>query len=181
MSRSAVAVAGASFALVLGLAAAGTATAQEDAGRAAALERLLGCRDQAEAAARLACYDEAAAALDQAERAGDVVVLDRRQMDETRRGLFGFAMPQLDIFNRRGEADTAPEIDDVAYVIRRATQARDNEWVFEMEDGSVWRQIDGRMWSRPRAGDPAVVSRAALGSFMLRVDGGRPVRVRRER
>lgn len=175
----------AAVALAAALLAAPAAQAQQGspdaAQRADALERLVACRAQTDAAARLACYDDAAEALDQAERSGEVVVLDRAQMDETRRGLFGFSMPSLDIFNRRGESAAAPDIDDVAYVIRRASEPRRDEWVLEMEDGSVWRQIDGRMWDRPRAGDPAVVSRAALGSFMIRIDGGRPVRVRRER
>lgn len=168
-------------ALVLGLvaaAAAGPAAAQQPPARADALERLVACRGVTEAAQRLACYDQAADALDQAERSGEVVVLDRAQMDETRRGLFGFAMPSLDIFNR---SESSPEIDDVEFVIRSASGAGRTGWVFEMEDGSLWRQIDGMMWDRPRPGQTAVISRAALGSYMIRVEDGRPVRVRRER
>lgn len=157
---------------------AGPAQAQ-DAQRADVLERLAACRAQTDAAQRLACYDAAAAALDEAERSGDVVVLDREQMRETRRGLFGFAMPSLDIFNRGGD-EQVEVIDNVSYVVASAREARDNEWVFVMEDGSVWRQIDGRMWGRPRAGQAAVIRRAALGSFMLNVGDAPAVRVRRE-
>ena len=147
--------------------------------RADVLESLAACRTQSDPAQRLACYDAAAAALDEAERAGDVVVLDREQMLETRRGLFGFAMPSLDIFNR-GDGDLVEEIDNVSYVVRTAREARDDEWVFTMEDGSVWRQIDGRMWGRPRAGQTAVVRSAALGSFMMNVGDAPAIRVRRE-
>lgn len=159
--------------------AAGTAQAQE-ARRADALERLAGCRAVADAGQRLACYDAAAAALDAAERAGEVVVLDRAQVEETRRGLFGFAVPSLDVFNRGGSPVQAPEIDNVAYVVAQARQADRNVWVFTMEDGSVWRQIDGRMWGRPRAGETAVVRRAALGSYMMNVGDAPAIRVRRE-
>lgn len=168
-------------ALVLGLAVAatsGSAAAQPAPARADALERLVACRGVTEPSQRLACYDQAADALDHAERAGEVVVLDRAQVEETRRGLFGFAMPSLDVFNRGAAAD---ELDDVPFVIRSASGAGRTGWVFEMEDGSLWRQIDGMMWDRPRAGQTAVISRAALGSYMLRVEDGRPVRVRRER
>ena len=147
--------------------------------RADVLESLAACRTQSDPAQRLACYDAAAAALDEAERAGDVVVLDREQMLETRRGLFGFAMPSLDIFNR-GDGDLVEEIDNVSYVVRIAREFRDDEWVFTMEDGSVWRQIDGRMWGRPRAGHTAVVRSAALGSFMMNVGDAPAIRVRRE-
>ena len=159
---------------------AGSALAQE-AQRADALERLAACRGVADGAARLACYDTAAAALDEAERTGQVVVLDRAQVEETRRGLFGFEMPSLDIFNRGGEQTDAPEIDNVSYVVRTASEARDDQWVFTMEDGSVWRQIDGRMWGRPRAGQTAVVRRASLGSFLMNVGDAPAIRVRRER
>lgn len=163
---------------VLALAAPGAQA--QDAQRADALESLAACRTQTDPAQRLACYDAAAAALDEAERAGDLVVLDRDQMRETRRGLFGFAMPSLDIFNRGGESVEEEEIDNVSYVVRTAREARDDEWVFTMEDGSVWRQIDGRMWGRPRAGQTAVVRRAALGSFMMNVGDAPAIRVRRE-
>ncbi|WP_296819277.1 hypothetical protein, partial [Brevundimonas sp.] len=165
--------------LIAGLLAAGAAQAQ-DAQRADALERLAACRAVADGAARLACYDAAAAALDEAERAGDVVVLDRAQVEETRRGLFGFPMPNLDIFSRGDGPVEAPEIDNVSYVVAQARQADRNVWVFTMEDGSVWRQIDGRMWGRPRAGEAAVVRRAALGSYMMNVGDAPAIRVRRE-
>lgn len=164
-------------AAILALSASGALA--QDAQRADVLERLAACRTQTDPAQRLACYDTAAAELDEAERAGEVVVLDRDQMRETRRGLFGFAMPSLDIFNRGGES-VEEEIDNVSYVVRTAREARDDEWVFTMEDGSVWRQIDGRMWGRPRAGQTAVVRRAALGSFMMNVGDAPAIRVRRE-
>ena len=45
--------------------------------RPEALTRLMACRPIADSAARLACFDAAAGALDTAERAGDVVVIDR--------------------------------------------------------------------------------------------------------
>lgn len=155
------------------------AAAQDGQRRADALERLTACRSIPDSAQRLACYDAAAQGLDEAERSGEVVVLDREQMQETRRGLFGFAMPSLDIFNR-GESAMEEEIDNVSYVVRSAREVRDGEWVFTMEDGSVWRQIDGRMWGRPRAGQSAIVRRAALGSFMLNVGDAPAIRVRRE-
>lgn len=168
------------FAVMLaGVLIAGAAQAQ-DSRRADALERLAACRSVADGPARLACYDAAAAALDEAERSGEVVVLDRAQVEETRRGLFGFPMPRLDIFNRGGDRVEAEEIDNVSYVVAQARQADRNVWVFTMEDGSVWRQIDGRMWGRPRAGETAVVRRAALGSYMMNVGDAPAIRVRRE-
>lgn len=161
------------------LAFAATSAQAQEAERAQVLDQLAACRPVTDPAQRLACYDAAAAALDEAERSGEVVVLDREQMNETRRGLFGFALPNMDLFNR-GEGVVVEEIDNVEYVVRTAREFRDDEWVFTMEDGSVWRQIDGRMWGRPRAGETAVVRRAALGSFLMNVGDAPAIRVRRE-
>lgn len=154
------------------------ALAQEDR-RAPALEQLAACRAQADPVQRLACYDAAAAALDNAERSGEVVVLDRDQVREARRGLFGFPMPSMDLFGR-GDAVEEEVIDNVSYVVRSAREVRGGEWLFVMEDGSVWRQIDGRMWGRPRPGETAVVRRASLGSFLMNVGDAPAIRVRRE-
>lgn len=162
------------FALVT---ASGGALAQ-DAQRADVVERLAACRAIGDSVQRLACYDTAAAALDEAERSGELVVLDRDQVRETRRGLFGFPMPNINIFNN--DESGTEEIDNVSYVLRSAREVRDGEWLFVMEDGSVWRQIDGRMWGRPRAGQTAVVRRAALGSYLMNVGDAPAIRVRRE-
>ena len=54
---------------------------------------------------RLACFDAAAARLDEAEKKGDIVVVDRRQAQEVRRQAFGFTLPSLTLFDRgRGPA-----------------------------------------------------------------------------
>ena len=59
------------------------------------LERLMACRGIADNTARLACFDTAAGAPDTAQRQGDLVVIDRAGVAETRRQLFGFEMPSL--------------------------------------------------------------------------------------
>lgn len=159
---------------------AASAAAQPTPPRAAALDQLAACRAIADGAQRLACYDTAATALDEAERTGQVVVLDREQVQETRRGLFGFELPTMAMFNRGGQPSPEDEIDNVSFVVRAAREIRDDEWAFTMEDGSVWRQIEGRMWGRPRPGQTAVVRRAALGSYLMNVGDAPAIRVRRE-
>ena len=79
------------------LAAASTLSAQATPPqeRPETLARLMACRGIAENTARLACFDTAAGALDTAERQGDLVVIDRAGVAETRRQLFGFEMPSL--------------------------------------------------------------------------------------
>lgn len=142
------------------------------------LERLAGCRVVADNAARLACYDGAAAALDTAQQQGDLVVIDRAGMNETRRQLFGFDVPTLP---RLFGATASPDIDSIETTLQSASQSGEGRWVFRLADGGVWRQIDSEpVRFRNRPGQEVRVRKASLGSFMLTVGSSRAVRVRRQ-
>lgn len=142
------------------------------------LSRLMACRVVADSAARLACYDAAAGALDAAEREGEVVVIDRAQVAETRRQLFGFEMPTLPrLFGPEG----GETVDSIETTLQGASRNNEGRWVFRLADGGVWRQIDTegvRFENRP--GQSVRVRKGALGSFLLTVGGSRAVRVRRQ-
>ncbi|RYG15271.1 MAG: hypothetical protein EON96_10910 [Caulobacteraceae bacterium] len=142
------------------------------------LQRLVACRDIADGAARLACYDAAAGVIDSAERQGELVVIDRAQADETRRQLFGFSVPTLPrLFGTDGQA----EIDAVETTLQSASLVGEGRWVFRLADGAVWRQIDSEpVRFQNRAGQEVRVRKASLGSFLLTVGGSRAVRVRRQ-
>ena len=148
--------------------------------RAETLSRLTACRAIADGAARLSCYDTAVSALDSAERQGEVVVMDRAQIGEARRQLFGFEMPAMPrLFGPAGEG--VPEVNAIETTLQSAPQVADNHWVFRLADGGVWRQIDSDpLRIRPRQGDAVRVRKASLGSFLLTVGGSRAVRVRRQ-
>ncbi|MDP1615839.1 hypothetical protein [Phenylobacterium sp.] len=145
-------------------------------GRAAVLQSLLDCRSLAEDSARLACYDQAAGVMDQAEAKGDIVVVDREQAQSVRRQAFGFSLPSLAVFER-GQAPE--EIDNVTGIAKRAYQAG-GKWVIELEDGAVWQQTDTENVVRqPRPGTKVEIRRASMGSFFMNLDGQRAVRARR--
>lgn len=145
--------------------------------RPEALTRLVACRALTDSVARLACYDAAAGALDSAERQGEVVVLDRAGVSETRRQLFGFDLTLPTLF--RGE--TGVELNAVETTLQSASRNGEGRWVFRLADGAIWRQIDSepvRFDNVP--GSPVRVRKAAMGSFLLTVGGSRAVRVRRQ-
>ncbi len=146
--------------------------------RAAVLQGLLDCRSQGENAARLACYDKAAAAMDQAETKGDIVVVDRAQAQEVRKQAFGFTLPSLSLFDR-GER---PEpIDRVTGMVALARQGADGKWIVRLEDGAVWRQIDADPLTRdPRPGMSVVIRSAAMGSFLMNIDNQGSFRAHRD-
>ena len=146
--------------------------------RAQTLAQVTACRAIADNAARLACYDAAVGTLDSAERRGEVVVMDRVQIGEARRQLFGFDLPAMP--RALGPEGTA-EINAIETTLQGATQTSDSHWVFRLADGGVWRQIDsGRVRFQNRPGQPVRVRKASLGSFLLTVGDSRAVRVRRQ-
>tara|TARA_R110002051_G_scaffold126114_1_gene199719 strand:+ start:74 stop:631 length:558 start_codon:yes stop_codon:yes gene_type:complete len=147
--------------------------------RADLLARLVACRSMADTTARLSCYDVAAAALDAAERQGDVVVVDRNQISTARRENFGFSLPSLpNLFERGGQPESVTSIDSTLVSARENWEGR---WTFTLADGSVWQQIDTAYVSFRNRGNPQVTVRsAALGSFLLVVGDSRAVRVRRQ-
>jgi len=68
--------------------------------RAKELQQLIECRKLTDPTQRLACYDQAATVLDQAEAKGDIVVVNREQARKVRRQAFGFTLPSISLFER---------------------------------------------------------------------------------
>jgi hypothetical protein len=144
--------------------------------RAAVVQAVVDCRKIDDPAQRLACYDAAVAAMSSAETSGDLVTLDRKQRQSVRKQAFGFVMPALAMFDT-GEKD----VDRIDETLASASQGAEGRWIFRMEDGAVWRQIDEEFLSRePHPGSAIVITKAMMGSFMLSVDGQPGVRAHRD-
>lgn len=142
-------------------------------------EALLRCRAIAEEAARLRCFDEATAALQAAAERRDVVVVDRAQVRESRRRLFGLTLPRLPVFG--GGDDEEDEVDRLEGVIASAQQNDLGQWYIRLEEGGLWVQTDHNILaSFPRRGQRVVINRGAMGSFMMRVNNQPGIRVRRQ-
>jgi hypothetical protein len=160
----------------------GAASAQREAGQRPELfEALVRCRAVTDDAARLQCFDAAAAALDAAAERREVVVVDRAQVRESRRRLFGLPLPRLPIFGGGGDDDDdADEVDHVEGVVASASQNGNGQWIVRLEDGATWVQTDNNTLAlRPRPGQPVVVNRGMMGSYMMRVNRQPGIRVRR--
>lgn len=158
---------------------AGSALAQTPPppARAAALKALNDCRGLTDSAARLTCYDSAAAGLDAAERSGDVVVLDREQVRAAKRDTFGLRLPSFDLFDR-DDAQRSTEVDRISSTVASAGQGA-RGWIVTLANGQTWRQTDGRGLYRVRPGDAVEIRRGALGSYFMRVAGQPGVRAQR--
>lgn len=156
--------------------AAATAQPKPEA-RSPMLQKLVDCRKVTDEAARLACYDAATVALDQAEAKGDVVVVDREQARKVRRQAFGFSMPSITLFER---GETQEELENVAGVVALARINGAGKWVIKLEDGGVWTQVDANeLFKTPKPGMPVKIRQAAMGSFLMSIDNQRAFRARR--
>lgn len=159
---------------------AATAAEAADPPRPALLKNVVDCRSIADQAQRLACYDQAVAALDAAEARKDLVVVDRQQIRQTRRTLFGLSLPNLAIF---GDSDDEEEgVSRLETTIAGVRQTPDGKWILALKEGGTWEQTDSRELSiEPRVGHPISIRRAALGSYLANVKEQSAIRVRRLR
>lgn len=143
------------------------------------LEGLLACRAITATDARLACFDTAATAFDTAEQQGEVTVIDRVQARETRTRLFGLNLETANLFGRLRQDD---QVDAIETTLTSARQDGQGKAIFVLADGSTWRQVDSeRINARLTPGATIRIRQAAVGSFLLSVNGARSVRARRDR
>jgi hypothetical protein len=143
----------------------------------AQVTQLLGCRTVADSAERLACYDKAATAIGEAVAKRDLVVFDRESVKKTKRGLFGFSIPNLGIF---GDEDDAVEVKQIDSEIASTARNADGGYIFRLTDGSRWSQTDSKPIAlSPEAGDKVVVKKGALGSYFLSVAKQPGIKVKR--
>jgi hypothetical protein len=172
-------------ALLLGLPAAALAQSNSaDQPRPELFEALLRCRAIADDAAKLQCFETATASLEQAVEAREVVVVDREQVRESRRRLFGLDLPRLPIFGGGGGDDDDDDADDVSSlegVVASVGWNSLGKYIIRLEDGGTWHQTDDRhLGVEPRRGNKVVINRGALGSYMMRVNGQPGMRVKRQ-
>lgn len=143
----------------------------------AQVTQLLDCRSIADSTQRLACYDKAATSIGDAVAKRDIVVFDRESVKKTKRGLFGFSIPNLGLF---GDDNDEVEIKQIDGTIAASSFNRDGGYIFVLEDNTQWSQIDGKPVALPpRRGDKVAVKKGALGSYFLSFGGQPGVKVKR--
>lgn len=151
---------------------------KEPTARPVQIQELYACRDIADPAARLACFDRAVGELSSADTAREITFTDRETAKKARRGLFGFSFPKLGgIFG--GDED---EVKEIETTLRSASVDRSGRYTLVMEDDAVWVQIDSTQLARqPRAGQKVKIRVASMGSYFASIEGGRGIRMKRDR
>ena len=160
-----------------GLLLATAASAERKPNRPELFTKLIDCRAITENSRRLACYDSAAGALEEAEKKKDLVVVDRKEIRETRKSLFGFALPRIGLFGDDKD-DDKDAIKEIASTVEMARMAGGNWSIRLANDGGTWEAISGLNYP-PRTGDKVRISKASMGSYLGQVGLSRGVRFRR--
>ena len=135
------------------------------------------CRDIADPAQRLACYDTAVGALATAEEQDDVVIASREEIRETRRGLFGLSLPKIKLFGG-GDDEDKEEFRTLESTVSQV-RSSGGRYSFVLEDGAVWQRTDNGFMKKPEPGAKITIRRAALGSFFAKIEDGIGFRVKR--
>ncbi len=170
--------------LVIALGTAGTAHADPSK---APTESVYACASISEDSARLACFDAAVAELRSKEQSGQIQTIDVAQIKEIEKEAFGFSMPSLPaLFNRSSSsAKSAPQAESIEEISASVKSARiqgvTGRAIVVLENGQTWEQIDTTKLNAMnlRKAKEATVRKAALGSFMMKVDGNKAFRVKR--
>ncbi len=151
-----------------------------DDGASRVVGELTACRAIAEPAQRLACFDRTAAALVTAQENKSIVVVDRAEVRKAHRSLFGFALPNINLFGKADET-SEPEIQEITAKIVKTGLAGQQLFSLTLDDGTVWRMSESLGRYPPSDGDTIKITRGALGSYRASIAGSRYVQVNRVR
>ena len=156
---------------------ASAAKAADPVGTAPAVKAVIACRDIADSAQRLACYDKTVGDMAGADAKGDLITIDQDQRKTIRHQAFGLAMPSFALFDKGEKPEEAKK---ATFKVTEAWKDVEQHWNFRLETGAVWRQIEAsEIYHDPHAGSTVEITRGALNGFFMKVDGQQAIRVMR--
>lgn len=132
------------------------------------------CRAIAEAPARLACFEKTFDGFERAVKAKEVTIVDKADVRQAKRSLFGFTLPHIDMFagGRESEADRADDFTEINTTVASARVAERGRVEIRLADesGAVWQTTDPMNFP-PRPGDKIRIRAGSLGSYFLSTGG----------
>jgi hypothetical protein len=143
-------------------------------------QAMLDCRAITDAAARLACFDLHVGALAQSQTSGEVVITDKTAIREARRGLFGFSLPSLNIFGSGDGKAKSEDLDRIETTVAQVRRSSTGGLKLVLAESGTWEQTDGRVLAfTPKAGSNILITKGAMGSYFVRIDGQPGIKMRR--
>lgn len=121
---------------------------------------------------RLACYDRAVSYLSQP--------IGQQTSAPSPEASFGLqaSVPEPPAAAGR-EKSNSDEVSSVTARVTEVTSDREGKKVISLDNGQTWREVNKSGYVALNVGDEVTINRASLGSFMMSVPNGRPLRVRR--
>ncbi len=166
------------------LIAAGPLTAADETGESAYIKALRDCQTKTDPAARLACYDTAVGTMLSASTDGEMRVVDRADVREARRKLFGFTLPDLGIFGGKSDKEDAAQAEEFQSLKTTIASVRSGKgtYLITTAEGAEWQldEMPARLMS-PKVGQPLEIRAGTFSSYFLRIDGQKGVKGRRVR
>lgn len=162
--------------LAIAIAPVSPVVAQQGRDATRTLDELAACRSISADAQRLSCFDRIAAGIAGARASGDLLVFDRKKVEEERRTRFGLVDPPA--------GGTTPEgvvrVREVATTVKAVRPApQRNHWTVDLANGQTWRTLEST--PEPRVGAPIRLVTTVTGGFRAVVGKGRLFDVRRIR
>jgi hypothetical protein len=162
------------------LAGSGSAAAQDQA----PVDRVLRCGSIADNAARLTCFDSARSALKSAIDAREVIIVSRSDAQATRKSLFGFSLPRINLFGgddaKRTPLARSEEVNKVESVITKVRPGGGyGLHLLTLQSGAVWQTIEADRNFFPASGQPIVIERGLIGNYNAKIANGKAFRVKR--
>ncbi len=161
--------------------AAGQALATDPPPVAKPVAALQACRTLSNAAERLACYDKAVDGLTAAAASGETLIVERADVRNARKGLFGFTLPKIGFLT--GRDDNKDDRDDAARLETTVTNARAigyGKWRFTVDGGAMWETVEASPgFDDPMPGAKITIEKGSMGSYYAKVGKGRRVQAKR--
>ena len=111
----------------------------------------------------------------------EVYMVDKQQVQKTRRTLFGLPLPNLGLFGGGDDDDDNKEnqISELESTVKSASFNGEG-WIITIAEGSTWQQMDfSPLALSPKPGMPVVIKRAALGTYKMSVRKQPGIKVKR--
>lgn len=148
------------------------------------IDPLYACQTIPADADRLACFDQAVASLKARETAGEIQTVDVAAIESIEKEAFGFSLPSLPSLFRSQSGDTAQResVSEITVPVKSARiQGVTGKVIVVLENGQTWEQTDTvkvNAFTIKKAKE-ARIRKAALGSYMLSLDGASGFRAKR--
>lgn len=153
--------------------AAHAAPGDPDGASERTLRQFQQCRQVSEPAARLRCFETAADDFEAALKRRDVRIVDREEVRQTRRSLFGFSLPKIGLFER--DPGVSEEQEELDATVREVRQVSYGKLEMVLDGGAVWTNIDP-VQRTPKPGSAIHLKRGTMGNYYLKPQNGRGFR-----